>query len=58
MIGIKKDRCSATWIITTEDNEGFHRQINVTMEEMEALIVLWRMEKIKIAEGYYGNEVK
>lgn len=47
MISIKKDRCSATWIITTEDNEGFHRQINVTKEEMEALIVLWRQEIIK-----------
>lgn len=43
-IALKKDRCSATWIITTEDNEGYHRQINVTREQMEKLILLWNQQ--------------
>lgn len=45
MITLKKDRCSPTWIITTEDNEGYHRQINVTKEQMEKLIELWQQEQ-------------
>jgi len=41
MIEIKKDRKSDTWIITTEDGQGFHRQINVTRDDMEQLIKQW-----------------
>ena len=37
MISITKDRKSATFIITKTDNEGYHRQMNVTEEEMEEL---------------------
>lgn len=34
MIEIKKDSKSSTYIITRTDNEGFHRQIQLTEDEM------------------------
>ncbi len=34
MIEINKDSKSKTWIITKTDSEGFHHQINVTIEEL------------------------
>lgn len=37
MISIAKDRKSATYIITKTDNEGYHRQMNVTEEELNKL---------------------
>ena len=37
MISIAKDRKSATYIITKIDNEGYHRQMNVSKEELEEL---------------------
>ena len=42
MIEITKDKKSATWIITTEDSQGFHRQINVTAKQMDKLVRLWQ----------------
>lgn len=37
MIRIDKDRKGRTWIITRTDEEGYHRQINVTMEDMREM---------------------
>ena len=42
MISIAKDRKSDTFIITKTDNEGYHRQMNVSEEEMEELKELIR----------------
>ena len=41
MIEITKDKKSPTWIITKTDNEGFHRQMNVTFNEMNELVEQW-----------------
>ena len=38
MIEITKDSKSSTWIITKTDSEGFHRQMNVTKEEIKELV--------------------
>jgi len=45
MIELKKDKKSPTWIITTTDNEGFHRQLNVREEELNELTDLWHKTK-------------
>jgi hypothetical protein len=45
MIELKKDRMSRTWIITKTDNEGFHRQLNATAEELDELVRLWQIQK-------------
>jgi hypothetical protein len=37
MIELTKDKKSSTWIITKTDNEGFHRQISLTNEELVEL---------------------
>lgn len=34
MIELTKDKKSSTWIVTKTDSEGFHRQINLTDEEL------------------------
>jgi hypothetical protein len=44
-VSIKKDRCSPTWIITATDLEGYHRQINMTKEQMRKLILLWQEQE-------------
>lgn len=31
---IKKDRLGETYIVTTEDEDGFHRQVNLTFSDM------------------------
>lgn len=33
MISLAKDKKSPTWIITKTDKEGYHTQINVTIDE-------------------------
>ncbi len=38
MIEITKDGKSPTWIITKTDLEGFHRQMNVTKDEIKELV--------------------
>ena len=45
MIEIKKDKKGSTWILTKTDKEGFHRQINLTEEEIVELL-----EKLKNIE--------
>ena len=37
MINLRKDKKGPTWIIDRTDGEGFHRQINVTEEELSEL---------------------
>ena len=39
-VELTKDRKSDTWIITTTDGQGFHRQLNVTHEQMHTLYTL------------------
>lgn len=38
MIEITKDGKSPTWIITKTDSEGYHRQMNVTKDEIKELV--------------------
>lgn len=45
MIELKKDRKSPTWIITTTDSEGYHRQINLTEQQLNKLTELWKKQK-------------
>ncbi len=45
MIVLKKDRKSPTWIITTIDAEGFHKQLNVTADELNELTDQWNKYK-------------
>lgn len=44
MISIAKDKKSPTYIITKTDNEGYHRQMNVSEEEMEELAAMLKLE--------------
>jgi hypothetical protein len=45
MIVLKKDGKSPTWIITTTDAEGFHKQLNVTADELDELTNQWNKYK-------------
>ena len=45
MIKLTKDRKSPTYIITKTDKEGYHRQMNVSEEEMVELVRLWKQIK-------------
>ena len=44
MIELHKDRKGKTYIITTTDSEGFHRQLHITTEDMLELKKLLRDE--------------
>ena len=46
MVEIKKDSKSPTWVLTKTDNEGFHRQVNLTFDELNDLVLLWKKEKM------------
>jgi hypothetical protein len=41
MVEITKDRKGKTWIVTKTDSEGFHRQINMTKDELDELTSRW-----------------
>ena len=41
MVEIRKDFKSNTWIVTTTDSEGFHRQLNLSDEDYNWLAVDW-----------------
>lgn len=41
MVELTKDKKSSTWILTRTDNEGFHRQVNLTAEELNDLVKMW-----------------
>ena len=49
MIELTKDKKSPTWILTKTDNEGFHRQVNLTSEELDSLVALWNDSKPRTA---------
>ena len=49
MVELSKDRKSPTWVLTKTDNEGFHRQINLSVEELVEL-----KEILKTID--YGNK--
>ena len=54
MVELTKDKKSPTWIITKTDNEGFHRQMNVTKAEMRELATLLA-EQLAISDGGGNN---
>jgi hypothetical protein len=37
MVELKKDSKSPTYILTKIDSEGFHRQVNLTVDELISL---------------------
>ena len=41
MIELKKDKKSPTWVVTTTDSEGFHRQLNIQESDLDELVRLW-----------------
>ncbi len=41
MVSIEKDKKGNTFIITRTDSEGFHKQINLTEQEMKDLFSEW-----------------
>ena len=47
MVELKKDKKSPTWIVTTTDKEGFHRQLNLTADELDELTRMWNLKKKK-----------
>jgi len=47
MVTLKRDKKSRDyWLITTTDNEGFHRQLPITFDDMRELVRLWIEEII------------
>ena len=47
MVELTRDKKSPTWILTKTDNEGFHRQVNLTKDELTEL-------KVKLEAMDYG----
>lgn len=45
MISLKRDSKSPLWIITVTDAEGFHRQVNISSDELDDLVEQWEREK-------------
>ena len=46
-VTLKRDRkAHDIWLITTTDNEGFHRQLPITFNDMRELVRLWIDEVI------------
>ena len=46
-VTLKRDRkAHDIWLITTTDNEGFHRQLPITFDDMRELVRLWIEETI------------
>ena len=41
MVEVRRDYKSNTWIVTTVDSEGFHRQMNLSEEDLNWLVVDW-----------------
>jgi hypothetical protein len=42
MVTLTKDKKSPTWIVTTTDKEGFHRQLNMSEADMDYLCEQWK----------------
>lgn len=49
MVELSRDKKSDTWLITTIDSEGFHRQLNITDVDMSQLFMKYTVAK---AEEY------
>lgn len=45
MVVLSKDMKSPLWIITVTDAEGFHRQVNVSSDELDDLVEQWERER-------------
>ena len=46
-VTLKRDRkAKDIWLITTTDNEGYHRQLPITYDDMRELVRLWIDEVI------------
>lgn len=41
MVDISRDRKSGLWVITRTDAEGFHKQVELTEDEMDEIVRLW-----------------
>ena len=41
MVTLEKDKKGNTFIVTTTDSEGFHRQINLTEDDLKDLFIKW-----------------
>lgn len=42
MIDVKRDNKSEdNWIVTKTDSEGFHCQLNLTLDEMNQIVNYW-----------------
>ena len=47
MVTLKRDlKAHDCWLITTTNNEGYHRQISITFDDMRELVRLWIDEVI------------
>jgi hypothetical protein len=46
MVTIEKDKKSQTWIVTTTDSEGYHRQVNLTWAGFQEIVKYWFKEVI------------
>ena len=47
MVTLKRDlKAHDCWLITTTNNEGYHRQISITFDDMRELVRLWIEETI------------
>ena len=46
-VTLKRDRkAKDSWLITTTDREGFHRQLPITFDDMRELVRIWIEETI------------
>ena len=41
MVELKKDRKGMTWILTHTDSAGWHKQLNLTPDDLDELVSLW-----------------
>ncbi len=56
MIGLNKDKKSETWIITHTDSEGFHKQLQISRDDMNELyeaLVVWKFDSY-VVEAFLG----
>ena len=43
MVELKKDGKSVTWVLTKTDSEGYHKQMNLTRDELNELTRIWHI---------------
>lgn len=54
MVELSRDKKSDTWLITTTDSEGFHRQLNITDTDLARLFTKYTITKME--EYLYDNK--